>query len=141
MPPRRGTSAALSAGTSAAVTLWGVPSHLLRVTAGQAPRHCDRRAGRGDQGLERDRHRGPGPASLDKAGELHPLALVLAATRARGMAAPAGPDGGLGEVVEPCAPATACGVERFLLVARIAGGEVGDRASRAVPETHGGLHI
>src|SRR5215470_18778279 len=140
MLPRRGTSAALAASTSAAAMSWGVRSYLLRATAGQAPGHRQGRAGGGHQGLERDRHGGTGPAGVQEAGELHPLALILAA-RARGMPAPAGPDGGLGEVVEPRAPAASRGVQGFLLVARVAGREVGDRARRAVPEPHGGLQV
>src|SRR5262249_45535749 len=131
----------LAASTSAVVMSWGVRSHLLRAAAGQAPRRRDRRAGGGHQRLERDGHRGAGAASLDEAGEFHPLALVLAAPRARGTAAPTGPDCGVGEVVEPGAPAAPGSVQRLLLVTGVGSGEVGDRAGRAVPEPHGGLQV
>ncbi len=79
--------------------------------------------------------------AVDEVRELSSLALVLAAARSRGLAAPAGPDGCLLEVVEPCTPAARRDVERLLRITAVAGGEVGDGAARPVLEPHGGLQV
>ena len=73
--------------------------------------------------------------------ELGLLTLVRAAPGLHRALPPPGPDRRLPEVVQPGAAPRTRGVERLLGIARVAAGDVVDRAGRAVLETHRGVHI
>src|SRR5215469_18927217 len=104
MPPRVRTYRVPCADTSRAETRPALP-RPLRSSARQAFACGNRRPGDCHQRVERNRHRGPGPAGGHELDQLIALTLVLSAARADGVRATSGPDRALPEIVEPRCPA------------------------------------